>query len=282
MKETFSPSRLQLLNQTDQTPVNLSKYPKRFFFVRDPYSRLVSGYLDKVVASAPFWPYFGRHAIRIQRFNATQSEIECGSDVTFNEFIKYIIMAEKINRTRNKHFLPMHDLCDVCNRDYDFIGHLETIREDLPFIVNSVGVKMDMSQNFTDNIARKIQEVFVESRSRVEKCVGIYPMMKRLWWTFQVRGLISDTFSLPASQGQVETASWEQLASWIAKAYHDTKALGSRSAQKRTFRADLFRGVPLHLRLKYLELYSRDFQLFQYDPLQSDIFPELDSVIHEH
>ena len=275
----FSPHLLQRLDHDENLQEYLSTHSKAFYFVRDPYRRLVSGYLDKVVTSPIWWSDVGRIVIQRVRKNATRREVECGSDITFKEIVKYVILAETTNRTRDIHFMPMHDLCDVCNRGYDYIGHLETIREDLPFIVNSVGVRMNISENVTDSIVRACRGVFLENRTLVDKCVGIYPMMKRLWWTFQVRGLISDTISLPASQGQVETASWEQLASWIAKAYHDTKALSSRSAQKRTFRADLFRGVPLHLRLKYLDLYSRDFQLFKFEPFPPDIFPELSKNI---
>ena len=282
MKQNFfTPSRLQLVDETDIFPDYLSKLPKRFLFVRDPYSRLVSGYLDKVVTAPGRWSYFGRMVIKTQRTNATRRELECGSDVTFKEFIKYVIWAETTNRTRDIHFVPMHDLCAVCNINYDYIGHLETIREDLPFIVNSVGVRMNISENVNESMVNAIHGAFVENRTLVQRCVGIYPMMKRLWWTFQVRGLIADTIPLPASQGQVETASWDQLASWAVKAYHDTKALGSRSAQKRTFRADLFSGVPLHLRLKYVDLYIRDFLLFKFEPFPRDIFPELKSVPKE-
>ena len=278
----FSRSHLHRSDQEDNSQEYLSKHPKTFYFVRDPYSRLVSGYLDKVIMSPDRWSDIGSLVIRTQRSDAKPSEIECGSDATFKEFFRYVIWAETTNRTRNIHFLPMHDLCDVCNRDYDFIGHLETIKEDLPFIVNSVDVKVDIGQNVTGSIVRQIQDVFDENRRLVRRCLGIYPMMKRLWWTFQVRGLIADTIPLPVSQGQIEAASWEQLASWAAKAYHDTKALGSRSVQKRAFLVNLFRSVPLDLRLKYLELYSRDFQLFQFDPLPPDIFPELNNVVNDN
>ena len=276
-QEVFVQSRLRLLDNGK----NL-KRPMRFFFVRDPYSRLVSGYLGKMVANPQWWSHMGRIVIRTQRRNARPSEVKCGSDVTFKEFLGYVVWAETTNRSRNEHFLPMHDICDVCSRHYDYIGHIETIREDLPFILNSVGVQVNISENVTDSIVRKIKDVFEENRTLVQRCFGIYPMMKRLWWTFQVRGLIADTIPLPVSQDQVEAASWEQLASWAAKAYHDTKALGSRSVQKRAFLVDLFRSVPLDLRLKYLELYSRDFQLFQFDPLPPDIFPELDNAVNDH
>ena len=276
-QEVFVQSRLRLLDNGK----NL-KRPMRFFFVRDPYSRLVSGYLGKMVANPQWWSRMGRIVIRTQRRNARPSELKCGSDVTFKEFLGYVVWAETTNRSRNEHFLPMHDICDVCSRHYDYIGHIETIREDLPFILNSVGVQVNISENVTESIVRKIKDVFEENRTLVQRCLGIYPMMKRLWWTFQVRGLIADTIPLPVSQDQVEAASWEQLASWAAKAYHDTKALGSRSVQKRAFLVELFRTVPLQLRLKYLELFSRDFQLFQFDPLPPDIFPELDNVVNDH
>ena len=79
------------------------------------------------------------------------------------------------------------------------------LKEDLPFIVNSVDiiVNMDIGENVTDSIVRKIQDVFDENQRLVRRCLGIYPMMNRLWWTYQVRGMIADTIPL-------------QLASWAA------------------------------------------------------------------
>ena len=283
MKSKFFPqTQLQSLNYNKAMLNYLSKHPKTFYFVRDPYSRLLSGYLDKLVTSPERWGDIGRIVIRSQRRNAKPREIECGSDATFLEFFRYVIWAETTNKTRNIHFLPMHDLCDVCKRDFDYIGHLETIKEDLPYILSSVGVKMDISENTTKEIINKVENIFDENSKLVRRCLGIYPMMQRLWWMLQARGLIADTMPLPASRSDVEAASAPQLASWAVEAHHNTQAMGKQSAQKRKFRVDMFRHIPLQLRLKFLELYSKDFQLFQYEPLPSDFFPELNNVINDH
>ncbi|GFS24870.1 carbohydrate sulfotransferase [Elysia marginata] len=213
MKSKFFPQTRLLSQDLDEERQNyLFDHPKSFYFVRDPYSRLISGFLDKVMTSPDRWGDIGRHVISSQRKDASRYEIDCGSDATFLEFFKYVIWAETTNKTRNIHFMPMHDLCDVCKRNYDFIGHLETIREDLPYIVNSVGVVMDLSENTTKSIVNKFENIFFKNRNLVKACLGIYPMMKRMWWSLQARGLIADTMPLPASKSEVLAASWEQLA----------------------------------------------------------------------
>ncbi|GFS24866.1 carbohydrate sulfotransferase [Elysia marginata] len=283
MKSKFYPQKpLRSQDLDEKTQAYLFNHPKSFYFVRDPYSRLVSGFLDKLMTAPDRWGDIGRKVIISQRKDASPYEVDCGSDVTFLEFFKYVIWAETTNKTRNIHFLPMHDLCDVCNRNYDYIGHLETIKEDLPYIVDSVGVVMDLSENTTDDVVGLFKKVFLRNRQVVKTCLGIYPMMKRMWWSLQARGLIADTMPLPASKSEVEMASWEQLASWAAQAHINTRELGSRSAQKRAFRIDLFREIPLHLRLWFVELYSKDFQLFQFEPLPPDYFPEFNNVINDH
>ncbi|RUS81481.1 hypothetical protein EGW08_010779 [Elysia chlorotica] len=276
IKSKFFPqTKLQSRNLSKTTLNYLTKHPKTFYFVRDPYSRLVSGFFDKVMTAPNRWQDIGALVIRTQRPNAREEEIECGSDATFLEFFRYVIWAETTNRTRNIHFMPMHDLCDVCNKDFDFIGHLETIKEDLPYIVDSVGVTMDTNINITREIAHRMSSIFRVKRSLVKRCLGVYPMMQRVWWFFQARGVIADSIPLAASRAQVQAASTSQLTSWVLQAHHSTHALGSRSAQKRKFLVALFRQIPLSLRLRFVELYSRDFELFQYDPLPHDLYPEL-------
>ncbi|GFN78281.1 carbohydrate sulfotransferase [Plakobranchus ocellatus] len=275
MKSKFFPqSELKLLNTNTPVQRTASKNFKSFFFVRDPYSRLISGYLDKVLTAPDRWLDIGRKVIKTQRQGATSEEIECGSDASFLEFVQYVLWAERTGKTRNIHFLPMHDLCAVCDRHYDFIGHIETMKEDLSFILNSAGVRSNLNQNITLDIYRRIKHIFQESRKTMKSCLGVWPMMKRVWWTFQVRGYIADTIPLPASRQEVEIASWEKLASWIERARLQTLSLGSRSAQKRTFMVNMFKQVPLNIRLQFAATYTRDFQLFQYDPLPADLFPE--------
>ena len=61
----------------------------KFMFARDPYTRIWSAYLDKFVLPL-FW-HTGKEVVKEMRNNATKASLECGHDVTFKEFLFYIL-----------------------------------------------------------------------------------------------------------------------------------------------------------------------------------------------
>ncbi|KAJ8376828.1 hypothetical protein SKAU_G00074080 [Synaphobranchus kaupii] len=64
--------------------------------VRDPVERLVSAFRDKFKQPNPYYhPVFGRAIIRKYRENATQEALQSGSGVTFTEFIRYLLDADR-------------------------------------------------------------------------------------------------------------------------------------------------------------------------------------------
>lgn len=94
----------------------------KFTFVRNPYSRLLSCYLDRIVPKRST-PY--RELIRYLGK-------EVGDDISFEEFIKTI--CGQANNEQNNHWrLQYADA--MCNLiAYDFIGKQESFKEDMATI----------------------------------------------------------------------------------------------------------------------------------------------------
>ena len=109
-------------------------------FVREPYSRLYSGYIGKIHTDPSFWARYGVYIKNFQLPKKDQMRTCVGFDVSFPKFVKYFIHAEETTMMRNDHFQPLMSLCEPCRRRFDFIGHLETISEDVKFMLSSVGV----------------------------------------------------------------------------------------------------------------------------------------------
>lgn len=111
-----------------------------FLIARHPFERLLSAFRNKFVDSLPSSKYFqaryGRHILRKYRLNASRSEIQSGTNVTFQEFVHYLL-TEGIKT--NEHWTPIYDLCMPCNLNYTFIGHYETISEDAKTVLDMVG-----------------------------------------------------------------------------------------------------------------------------------------------
>ena len=97
-------------------------------WVRDPYTRLLSGYVDKLFAPNPyFWKMIGGHIITTHRQGSEHGK--CFSDVTFPEFVKYVLESERTNSTfRDAHFTPAWDQCKPCAFNYSVYGRMESFR----------------------------------------------------------------------------------------------------------------------------------------------------------
>ncbi|CAI9714859.1 carbohydrate sulfotransferase 12-like [Octopus vulgaris] len=119
---------------------------KKVVFVRDPYSRLFSGYLDKIFLPQQNFKTLCTYIIKTFRKSVVKnSSIICPVDVTFEEFLRYVIHSHLKKVKKNYHFGMMHDLCGTCNITYDIIGKLDTFVPDLNLMFEEIGEGHRMS-----------------------------------------------------------------------------------------------------------------------------------------
>ena len=118
----------------------ISKY-NSFIFVRHPFSRLVSGYLNKIAAktdeASKFHKSHGCTIIKKFRKNYTTKDLTYCDDVTFLEFVEYILYLHGTNREFNRHWKPIHKLCNPCHVRFDFIGKIETMGRDQEYVLRN-------------------------------------------------------------------------------------------------------------------------------------------------
>lgn len=100
----------------------------KFVVTRHPFMRLVAAYKMKFESdNAFFHERYGREIVRLYRSGA--SEQETGSDVTFSEYIEYLLHLEAKDEM-NEHWRPIQSLCQPCQIGYDYILHYETLNTD--------------------------------------------------------------------------------------------------------------------------------------------------------
>ena len=60
---------------------------------------------------------------------------------TFSEFVQFLLDPRTKHPFSNRHWKPYHELCKPCQVHYDFIGHLETIRQDAAYLLKKIGLQ---------------------------------------------------------------------------------------------------------------------------------------------
>jgi len=121
----------------DDSEWRLRKYLK-FMFVREPLERLLSAYRDKLVVNN--WGYKDIDATIVKKYRPHDynASVERYHDVTFAEFVRYILDEHAEGKVVDRHWLPQSKLCSVCDPQFDFIGHYETLNSDVEFVVSKL------------------------------------------------------------------------------------------------------------------------------------------------
>lgn len=129
----------------EEREYRLKNYLK-FMFVRHPYERLLSAYMNKFVERNPAYAQtYGTMIINLYRSNPTSAAIKRGRNVTFEEFLQYVadrrsfLSDPVINATgrigHNKHWATVMSLCNPCQVDYDFIGKYDNLNHEAEFVL---------------------------------------------------------------------------------------------------------------------------------------------------
>ncbi|XP_033122164.1 carbohydrate sulfotransferase 11-like [Anneissia japonica] len=119
----------------------MSSYTK-IMFVRNPLTRLLSAYNDKLVAkNASDYNLSSQRCLSRKILkNFRPGYTTKNYDPTFGEFIKMIV--SKDNYISNIHWRNMLSVCYPCDIDYDVIGRFEDIENDSNYILNRVGADL--------------------------------------------------------------------------------------------------------------------------------------------
>lgn len=243
----------------------------KFLLVRDPYSRLFSAFVDKLlVPNSVYWKWWAIPAISRFRKSPSAQSLRCGHDVTFAEFVKFVIRSL---HKRDAHVRPVKDLCAPCEMNFTMIGHSETLPEDFQFLTSSLNVTFGDSsarENLSiavakDAIADSTYSAFSMYGS-LQTCLTKLELAQKLWTKMQIRGIISDEISFPLSEEGVAMVTNDTFVNLLEAARlksHDKSA--KLREQKVEAMQAAYDTVPIEDLNQLAEIYSLDFEFFGYD-----------------
>lgn len=247
------------------------KHSRKFMFVREPYERLLSGYVDKLFApNAAYWSFIGTFIVQRFRSNATAREKRCGNDVTFEEFVRYFIHSQHSNMRRDAHFVPNFEHCRPCEIDYEYIGKLETFEDDTLFLLKEL--KLDKKVKFKnfeketerDAIVDAADYVFSMQRA-ITRCMSMNEALFRAYRKLQIRGIISKDIPFPFTQDSTREIGINEYKQALLAAHEQSGPTSERKANRKEAFLEAYSTLPQDLMMKLKEDLSIDANLFGYE-----------------
>lgn len=267
--------------------VSNSETIKRFVFVRNPYDRLLSSYVDKLLAPNPvYWRLLGIPAIRYARKNPLRKSLLCGHDLTFGEYAKYVAFVLETNPENGQrrkgpvrigvrkdlHFVPMTEICKPCHIKYDFVGKMETFSTDSIQLIHKLNLSQtekilksnSSSLAIDDAIHDTTYQPFNdEFRTDILNCITTLEALKRSWKKLQIRGIIGKQNFL-LSESEAETLTYTEF---LQMARHANRVVTNADRQllKQMYSTHFYSTVESDVMHNLTIIYREDLELFGYD-----------------
>ena len=239
---------------------------------RDPYSRLYSGYIDKIFLS--LFPNEVIQVINNQRNNVRNGSI-CARDATFPDFVKNILKNVFSGKRINKHWAPITSICDPCKADILAIAKQETFSADVEFILNKVGVANDELEIIQDALHKHkveatlpgyISEVLTHGSKR-KTCKTNVDVAKDIWSALKIPGYLREDVAFPVRLAKSEHSlvTPERLTRLVFKAIRNNPLTSEqRQRQRRTALVTAYENVDKNTIEGLKQVYKKDFALFDY------------------
>jgi len=132
-----------------------------FTFVRNPFTRILSCYLDKILKD--------KKEKRLLLDYLGQNEEPIETHLSFYDFLSAI--RSQTTAQKNAHWRPQYYQSYHQNMNYDFVGHFESLAADLRWICNKLYLDLETYYQRQDPhrtaAAQSIQEYYGDSEAEL-------------------------------------------------------------------------------------------------------------------
>ena len=255
----------------DDNVTDIIKHSNSFIFVRDPFTRLFSGWLDKFFSPNPYYhKKVGRLIIRGERPQASQDSLRCGHDVTFQEYVSFISKAILNGENVDRHFLPSYSHCDVCSMDFKYIGKYENLAEEYIFMLQQLAINDNVAvpPNFAEESALDMindaaEWVFYIKRN-LTLCMQFHVALFRVWKRLISRGVISKRMMYPYTSPIKAYGLTRDSFQKVLIDAHKRSNPEELSKNREEVLSEAFHSLDNVTFKRMLEAFNEDFDLFNY------------------
>ena len=286
---------------------------------RNPYSRLFSAFVDKMflplfwerfaeVEGAKILPNFyinttkdflktskgevlgnsrllkykdklRQHGLLITKNVTIKITPVCANDVTFEQFLKFVINQTKFKLPLEPHWAPISHLCRPCRINTFKVVKQESFAADVEHTLNAVG--MNMSQY--DWLKRSLSEDRVETSvpgivavvarrlamKQLNLCISHTEVIQRLWKAFQIQGFINNKALLPeVFKKRNFRFDKREVTRVILEAVKENPLSSIESSkQRQAYLHQAYSDVSPYILEQIKDVYQLDFTLFDYSEL---------------
>lgn len=129
--------------ETDDSQILADPDIKKYAMVRDPYSRTLSAYLNKVEKRLPVRhgeksDHFEKIVDEIEQFRKSTLQDDVFPEINFEVFLLWLKYSKSWH-VGDEHWAPQHVLLKQPELGFDFIGRFEDLQEDAARILREIG-----------------------------------------------------------------------------------------------------------------------------------------------
>ncbi|XP_052237477.1 uncharacterized protein LOC127848856 isoform X3 [Dreissena polymorpha] len=251
--------------------VKSKKYPT-IIPARDPYYRLFSAFIDKI-----YLPVRLNYNYAIL---SIQNKTVCPTDVSFQDFLQWIVNQTKAGKTLDVHWAPIHSHCGSCELNAHYIVKLETFAIDIDIVLQKLNVSSAKYNYIMQTLEGKgtqsslpgiVAAIFDHSSgSNVRRCMPWVEVTRKIWRSFQIQGYIREDRRYP--QGTFDSIGDNLTPSLVsdlilAEIFKFSMSSEERQIQRENALRRAYEGVRKDVVDAIKDVYALDFSLYGYSNL---------------